>query len=325
MTSWDQMREDRPLDALFPELGEPAEAFPIADARVFGSEQPVVHPRVLDVALEQGRAWAAALWQTPEDADALEREVRAVLGATILHELSQPPDRMDWAERVFLGAHLFAYAPLDEAQRARLLAMGFVETPPDPEAYRERLKAWRAEAARGGWSLPRAPHSLWWLPLRRPEDPMSDKLRDIEAQLLLRLRGEVWGYTPGRPSRALATLVEHHFNVVMRPGAEGLHHLDVLLVDREPGRPRWLSPMIFQGIADFVGVVLMAERHTQVQWAVCDADGHGLIQPPLLRVHTKKGPVDLSIGQELLDLLVMPYHEHRAPPLLRDWLASRFA
>lgn len=132
--------------------------------------------------------------------------------------------------------------------------------------------------------------------------------------MLDQLGGEVWGETPGGPSKLLATYVRQHFNTTVTPSRDGLHAFELFLVQDKPDELRWMPPLIFQALCDFVGVVLQAEYGLSAQWALCTPDDDGFAPPPVLRVATATGYEQIAIGERIVKWCVMARGGH-APTL----------
>lgn len=322
---WGTMREDRPLDALFPELTAPSAPNDLAPGEEASDVQtaPSVHPGVLEVELEGAQEWTLAIWGMHDPVEVVLGQLRRQIEATLLLELSRPPGWGGVAERRMHGIHLFAFDVLPEAMKVGLGALGFEEVTYDQLQYGNRMHAWQNEAKRGGWKTPAHPMSLWWAPFMRGGD-LAGKLREVHEEVATRLGNRVWGQQPGTPSHVMASVLERHVNVSIKPGAESLHELDMLLVDRTPAKLRWVEPMLFQALCDFIGVSVMAARGGKIQWATCESDREGGHFPPLFRLTRGRGPSDVQVGLLLLRAIIMPFDESAGAPLLRDWYARHF-
>lgn len=315
------MSEDRPLDALFPELraAAPNDTPDAPTEPVPQGELPVLYPKVLEVELEEWQEWTFALWRQPETSLELEEALTEMLEATLLMECSRPPGWGGIEERHIKGIHLFAFAALSGEDEAVLARCGFARVAWDPERYANRMQAWKNEGKTLGASAPDAPMSLWWSEFGTPDPELARALTSIHEAMATRLGTTLWGAQPGVPSHMMAGLLERHFQLSCKPDVESLHALDMLLVERTPGVIRWMPPMIFQGLCDFVGVLLMAKRRREVRWGACESDREGGHLPPLLRFASKKGPLDINVGLALVRAIIMPIAQAEDAPLLRDW------
>jgi len=317
---WKRMREDRPLDALFPELLAPsAPNDDLPTSKASGDPLPVLYPKILEVELENWQEWTLALWREPADAAELDASLKTLIEATLLLELSRPPGWGGAEDRSLRGFHLFAFASLDEACCDVLARYGFTRVSWDEHVYGNRLHAWKNEGRALGATVPDAPRSLWWSEFAKPNAELQRKVRTVHEELAERLGTRIWGERPGTPSHTMAGLMERHFKLSCKPDLETLHALDMLLIERQTGVIRWLEPMVFQGLCDFIGVLLMALRRREVKWGACESDREGGHLPPLLRYTGKKGPVDIPIGLDLMRAVVMPIESEDDAPLLRDW------
>jgi hypothetical protein len=306
------MREDRPLDALFPELTRAPVAQPLTLPA--GFNLPAVHPRLLHVELEQGREWGIAVWSDAPETLGL---LRATLEAALLRELSAPPCA-DSPPPALAGLHLACFVDLDPSALAQL---GFAAATWDAEGWRDRMRAWRQEAAQAGFELPEAPRSVWRLPVA--EHPLGEPLWQIEARLNRELAGELWGEHPGKPSYRLAAALQPYATGPLRPTLAGLDALGATLVSRELGALRWLPPQIFQGVCDMVAVTWAQALGAPIQWALCEPTPDGSALPPQLRLKLPgEAGRELPIALILLRLCVLPITHPDATPPLGAWLRS---
>lgn len=297
-----RISEDRPLDALLPELEKPPTR---GDASA--PSGAAVHPRVLEVQLEHHMEWALACWADPGP-QALREQLRRLLEVTFLAEYSQPATE-ELVERNFEAVQLLVFADLDDAAQAVLEELGFSSVSYVPDNYVERMSAWRDEARAAGGEVPNVPRSVWKADIERPSDALAEKLAKLERQMVNKLDGDVWGETPGGPSRLMATYMRQFFNTTVTPSREGLHNFELFLVQETPGKLRWLGPVVFQGLCDFMGVLLQAEHNFTVQWALCTPDSSGFAPPPVFRVLLPGGHRHVSIGQLVVQWAVMPRDE----------------
>ena len=318
--------EDRPLDSIFPELAQASSAPRRAGGAPAQADEgdgqgrpPVIDPRVLEVELEQSQEWSMACWHVPEQAQELAAPLGRLLEATLLQELSRPPGWGGVEQRRIDGVVLFVFDELGEPACEALTALGFAPLEWEPERYANRLQTWQHEARLEGWPAPTRPDSLWRAPLVRPSGALGRRLRRVHEEMAELLGAKVWGQAPGQPSHAMARQLSGQVQVEITPDREGLHALDMLLVERTAGVIRWLEPMIFQGLCDFVGVVAMAARARQVSWGACEANGHGGHYPPVFRLTGGGGASEVPIGLLLLRAAIMPIQDAEQAPLLRDW------
>lgn len=320
------MRQDRPLDAFLPELQEPQvpNELVLAQDALEASESPLVqapllHPSVLEVEVEGGWAWAMALWRAPKGQEDLDNVMQRAIERTLLQEMSRPPGYGGAEQRTFLGIHLFVFAPIHDVDRDVLARYGFFATEYVADQYAARLLSFKNEAKLGGWSCQDTPSAIFWSPMQHPDPDLAQTFLSVHEEIVRVLARQVWGMSPGMPSKAMAQALSKHISVSITPTLDGLHELDMILVERKTRTLRWLSPMMFQGLADFLGIIWIAEAKKQVQWALCEVDSDGLFLPPMHRIATQKGPVDVSIGEELVRLAMMPVEDLEQIPLMRDW------
>src|SRR5690554_5054688 len=191
-----RMSEERPLDALLPGLGKSArkKSEPI--------DASAVHPRVLEVKLEDHWEWTLGVWSDP-GARALEKRLRELIQVTVLAELSKSPDSKT-ASRNFSKMRLLAFSELSAKSREVIEKIGFSEVGFESDQYAERVAAWRDEASAAGLSSSARPTAVFVLDISRGDPVIAKNLLTIQGQMTKTLAGEFWGQTPGGPSRLMA-------------------------------------------------------------------------------------------------------------------------
>ncbi len=320
-----QMNEDRPLDALFPELAQPYAPNDGGDVAEQAVHPPMLGTQVLEVELEHAQRWCMVCWRAPDEGESLETSLRDLLEATLLQEMSRPPGWGGAKERHVEGIDLFVFEELDESSLQALARLGFVRAQFEDVTYGNRLHAWKNEALQGGWRVATSPASLWHAPLSGPEDrTLADALREAHEEIAVRHDARLWGAYPGEPSHTMASVLERTLKRSIEPTMESLHELDVLLIERRPGVIRWIEPMVFQGLCDFMGIVLMANQRARVQWGVCESDNHGGHLPPVFRLSGRGGARDVEVGRALLRHAVMPRMDAPELEMLTAWFERVF-
>lgn len=320
LPSWSKMSEDRPLDSLFPELAGEYQDVP---ASAEAPAAPLLCPQVLEVELEHTWQWAMATFEAPQLLRELLSPLNTLVEATLLQELSRPPGYGGLEGRAFEGAVLFAFEALPDAWASPLEAAGWHRLNHySADDYRERMGAWQRIAREEGFACPAQPAQIWWMPLHRPEPTIAAKLKFVQVRTAEALGARVWGQNPGMPSKVMAQQLQQQFSLSPAPTLDGLHELDMLLVERAPHRVRWLDPMIFQGLCDLICVIAIHELRHRVQWGVSQTDGHGGVYPPLMRLERASGAQDIELGQQLYRAIIAPLEDEQEAPLLRDWLKA---
>lgn len=285
-----------------------------------------MHPGVLETELEDGYDWTLACWFDPGGAQALAQELRALVEATLLSALSQPARLGDRIARRYKSLTLLLFYPIEGDLEGALGELGFVRRPYQADHYKARLAALRPQAMRQAVRLPEAPDSVWEAPVSLPEGSHGQKLWQLQGMLQARLEGQLWGEEPGRPSRALAQLLEGSLGAHIAPDLEGLSTMEMFALQRQGAGVRWTAPLLFQGLCDLVGILLQARFQMKVEWALCEPTPAGLYAPPLLRVTPQRGGPQrstlLPIGQILLRRAILPSQGSYQPSLaqwLRQW------
>lgn len=267
-----------------------------------------IHPRVLEVELEHHSEWALACWSDTDPSE-LRDQLYRLLELTFLAEYSQQPS-IALGERNFQAVQLLVFDELSQPSREVLGDLGFAETQYVPDQYEERMAAWRQEAEAEGVTPPESPVAVFKADIERPNASISETLDEIQRKMIDRLDGEVFGETPGGPSKLMATHFRQHFNTTITPDRKGLHSFELFLVQEKARTLRWMPPMIFQGLCDFVGVVLQAEYRLNVQWALSTPDDMGFAPPPVFRVPASGGGHEhIPVGEMIIQWCVLPQPE----------------
>jgi hypothetical protein len=298
------------LDALLPELAEPGRSESEA------IEALAVHPRVLEVELEDSWEWAMTCWFDP-GSEELADQLTMMIVATLLAEMSTPPAALK-VERNFSAVRLLVFAELSAESRAAIERLGFKSAPYVGDEYVERMAAWRDEARAAGTHIGSKPDEIFVLEVVRDDPAISAKLDEIQRRMVEDLGDEVWGETPGGPSRLMATYFRQYLNSSVTPSHEGLRAFELFLSQEKTDVLRWMPPVLFQGLCDFVGVILQAEYEFEAQWGLCATDETGFTPPPLLRVSTDAGFEIVPVGEFLVEWCIMPRGDDAAQ--LADYL-----
>lgn len=304
------MSAERPLDALLPALREPS--IPKAD----------VHPRVLELATDEGAEWMLLVWSDPGGPQALHEQVQALVEATLLAELSRPAERVKAdGERRFTGLRLVVFPDLDWDVFPAIRAFGFR---PDEATFGEDTqRAIESEAERAQQTA-RPPASVWRATIQAPKGALGDKLDQIQAMMADRFKKERWGENPGGPSHLFATYVAKVFGEKIRPTREGLDSLDLLVVQRDEDVIRWMPPLVFQAVCDFIPVVASSVYKARISWAQSEDLGDGFSHPPLLRVDDGGTGIHIPIGHHVLRWWMMPLFPGDEVPGIAAWVEDQF-
>lgn len=298
---------DRPLE----DLGAPLRRSPI-------------HERVLVVERPDGFEWVLTVWEDPGGDRALHTGVRRLVEATLLSALSCPASHREAVEQTPRALRLIQLADVPGRADAALRAFGFQPWEAPASWLEERLAALRTEARAVGAPLGDV-RATWSAEIREPSGMLGDKLRALHTVMTDRLGADVWGATPGGPSRLLAELLRRFFAAEITPTLDGLRTAEVLLVQQGPGFVRWIPPLLFQALCDLVGVVTVATWGEPVQWAVCAPEPGGFVPPPTFRIDSPSWASHVPIAAHLLRWCVMPLQPGEQPPPLADWIAKQYA
>lgn len=311
------MSAERPLDALLPELRRPA------PVRV-----PVtpIHQRVMEVELDTGREWLLTCWADPGSQREFHKQVLALLEAALLVELSRSPRQVrEEPVRRFVGIRLIVYPELPYPVPPAVGAFGMREEAYDEESYTERMAALRAEAKALNIDIPDEPAGVFAAPIAPLDGTLGEKLESIHTMMAERFGDDYWGATPGGPSKLFAEYAKREFQETIAPDLNGLRTFELLLVRNTPDVIRWIPPLLFQALCDFIGVVAQAGFGQNVAWADCGEDDLGMCPPALFKVAPKGGkPYHLPIAHHVLRWCMMPVGEGEQVPSLAEWARDQF-
>lgn len=309
------MSADRPLDALLPELT--TQSLPVP--------KEILHPRVLELGPSEGDAWVMAMWADPGTPQEIHRQVRRLLEATLLANLSRAAETGEELDRVPSTLRLLIFSTTRSNVAEALKAFGFRLDKNIPFAG-DQLETLRQDGLRAGWDVPELPISTWTAPLVQPASNGREDLMAIHKRLRELINDDCWGNTPGAFSRCAANLIRIEQGIEIDASLQGLDKFEDLLVQRnEIGSVRWIPAMLFQALADFIGVVIQQTYQHKVEWALCEPEDNGFGPPPVFRITRADGTEEhLGIGLHLLRWSVMPILPGEEIPRLSAWLDSEF-
>lgn len=307
------MNHERPLDALIPELAESRAPMPTLP----------LHQRVLEVETEGGFEWMLACWRDPGGAAKLHGSLKQLVEATLLSTLSAPPRRgVEVLGRRFEALRLMVFeaiAGLEDAVRA----FGMAAVPYEAASYTERMGVLRDEAQRMGWGEIGEPAMVLEAQLEHRADA---RLEGIQAHLVEALGDADWGSDPGRPSKLMAEFLASRGVPGLSPELSSLDTLESVLVSRTPNVIRWMPPLVFAALCDFIGVVIQSHYDVEVLWAVCEEDSFGMCPPPLFRLGHPEGRIEhFPVGLFVLRWCIMPIGAGEQVPPLSAWIEGEFS
>lgn len=308
------MSSDRPLDALLPELTFQAPAI----------AKSTLHPRILELGPSEGDAWVLALWSDPGSAQAIHNEVKKLLEATLLAHLCQSPDAGEALDRVPSRILLLAFSTVASNLAAALRAFGF-RLDEHAQFDGDRLETLRQEGLSSGWEIPEKPVSIWSVRISQPQE--GEPVYELHQRLRERLRGDFWGNEPGAFSLSAAAQIQHALGLRIQPDKAGLDTFEQAVARAShDGVIRWIPPVLFQALCDFVGVVTAAQWKHNVEWSLCEPDEGTFCPPPIFRVtrSDNKKQDHLAIGQHLMRWCVMPILDGEEIPSVWEWLEDEF-
>jgi len=266
-------------------------------------EHPHIHPRVLELRTSAGFEWLLSCWQNPGGARRLHEQLKPVFEATLLSSLSSPPMMREEVNRHRAGVRLFVF---DEIQgiAGGLAQLGFTPYGSGEEAHlAPAMKVLAEDAATFGLAIPPNPVSSWRVELHRPDTA----LENINQEMSEKMGADVWGATPGGPSRLFAVYADALFRVNLQPDLESLDRFVELVSQDQAAGVRWIPPLLFQALCDFVGVVATeVSNDVEVQWALCRTLEGRNHTPPSLRLIGAGEQWEVPVGLHLMRSLVMP-------------------
>lgn len=309
------MSSERPLDALLDGLSTPEPAVP----------QSALHPRILELGEDEGDAWVLAMWTDPGSARGAHEQIRKLIEATLLANLTRAAASGEAIDRVPSKLRLFVFTTVKENLATAIRLFGF-SLDDDIDIDDQALQTLRNEGIESGWDVPEQPVSCWTSTLRQPATDGPQELVTVHQRLRELINDDCWGSNPGAFSHNMALLLQQEMGVEIQPTLRGLNALEELLAQRDVrNRIRWIPAMLFQALADFVGVVIQQTYHHKVEWALCEPESDGFGPPPVFRITYDDGSSEhLNIGMHLLRWCIMPILDGEELPRLSEWLDSEF-
>lgn len=313
------------LDELFPGLRDPERVQALKDrAALAQSPEGALHPRVLDLSgtSETGDAGEPVrvliAWRDPGGARALFERLKPSIEATLLADLSCPPELLRDDPRPFEQLLFVQYAPIDDVEAA-LAPFGLsplsVDARSSDPALRTALALVRHEAQVCGLGELDDPVGVFGVTVKTTHHAAA-----LEQELAQTVGKEPWGEAPGEMARALASAYDAVGLGKLAPTLLGLRNLEKVILPTGHGVIRGIGPFLFQALCDLCGAIASTELDRHVDWAVCEPDEEGVAQPPLLRVSTDGGHAHIPIGLELMRWCMMPRRKGEDIPPFADWL-----
>lgn len=300
-----------------------------------------LYPRVASLEDESGRSLVLLLERAPGVAEELYQEVRQVIEAAFLAELSQPLEDSGSTKEERLGSEagpsaedagdlpwnrvcLLSYVSPSPDWASALRAFGLVRS--DLSAISATLLA-KVRGQVGACDgrddeLPHLPSALWVATLSCGQ---FGKIPHNAERALRRCGGtQPWGSRPGELARAFAELAG--WPTTWRQSFAVLDALEAHWVTDEREVVRWLPRGVFQAMCDVLGVVGESAARWRVEWAQSEPDEQGLWSAPLLRWQAPGNgqPVLFPVALHLLRWWVMPLQEGEEVLPLRQWAEHYF-
>jgi len=313
MSDTDRPSPRGPLDELVPGLRAP-------DARFSLSE---VHPRALELPLGAGgHALVLCVWKAPASASALHAQLRPLIEAALLAELSRPVSQLrehpqDWRALMLITFEPFAFDPMPALAPFALSQASLAS----PDA-RAAAALWRREGQRVDGEVGDEPVALYSAALAQSKDA---RVQSAIAHTLAAAPEDAWGSHPGRLARGLADALSTQGLAGVEPTHAGLARLEQLLVPDVSDAVRWLPPIAFQALCDLLAIAAHSWG-MQVRWGVCEPDEDtGLAPPPVIHVQRGSTSGHVPLGEHVLRWCIMPRRADETIPPLADWAQHEFA
>lgn len=303
------------LTELFPHLAAPMESIPLAP----------VHVRAL--AFEDGPdlTLGFVVWKDPGGAARLRRDLGNAIESALLALLSRPATTIaEEGERMPSRLRVLCFDTIEGPVAPALAPFGLAPVAYSAAALAPTMSLVRGEAARCGAVMPDAPVAVWEVPVCLPDAARGAEVSRLELVIRDQVGEHVWGQTPGEFFRALSSAFTNGGDRPLTLSLESLDRIEGAIGQLAPGRIRWIPPMVFQALADTIGVIASKEFGRSVDWALCEPDDGGLSQPPLLRAKLPDGVVHIPIGEHLLRWSMMPLAPGEVPPPLSEWTLDQF-
>lgn len=303
------------LTELFPHLTEKAETIPLAP----------IHVRAL--AFEDGPELTLGfvVWSDPGSAARLRRDLGLAIEAALLGMLSRSAATLaEEGERRPSRVRVLFFTEVPDEYGAALAPFGLTPVAYDATRLAPTMSLVRGEAARCGAAMPDAPTAVWEVAVALPEGARGAEVERVELVLRDVLASSVWGDKPGEFFRALSGALVAAKEDPLPLSLEAVDRVETLVGQLVPGRIRWIPPLLFQALADTIGVVATKEFARKVDWAPCEVEDDGSVPPPLLRAKLPDGVVHIPIGEHLLRWSMMPLASGEVPPALSEWTLDQF-
>ena len=274
-----------------------------------------VHPAVLQVSGDQTRRWTVAIWSVNPGASAILREIQELVEGTLIAHLSYPPSEKERVTESFDSFDLVFFEEVPQKMIAALTEGGWepVEVSSLTDDELDRLTVFQSEARKADQVIADGPVAMWRMPVARGAEELRERVDNAAERTLPKIKGQVWGEQPGWFSRAFCEELRQEVQVTITPDAKGLAALEDIVVDRLQGHLQVHRSIVFQAICDFIGVLLQAQGHVEVQWGTCPVDERsGLAPAPVMRMRHPGGVWKvLAVGRDVVRRISVPWG---APP-----------
>jgi hypothetical protein len=299
-----------PLDELVPGLRAKSERLPALP----------VHPRVVRAQRDDGSyALVLVSFAPPANVRAFHAALKPLVEATLLVELSRPPRAVKGESTRLTSLELLLfYEPPFELAPA-LVPFAFERADVSAPAASKALSLARRERQLIDGTAGDEPLVRFSAHVAHPSEVRA---KQLEAALRDRASDAVFGESPGVQARALAECAQS-IGIEVAPTRAGIEAIEALVVQETTGVVRFMSPLVYQGLCDLIGVTAH-ELGTEVEWGVCEPDEAGIAPPPLLRATDGENAWHVPIGEHVLRWCVMPLAPGEVVPTLGAWAEHEF-
>lgn len=283
-----------------------------------------LHPRVVSMGHEDGsRSLVACFWESPESAASLHAQLKPLLEAALLAELSLTGEQMQQVTGPLRSVQLLMYQEGDATFAQALAPFGLKPVAVDDAVGRRAAALMRGEALLLDRPVPDSPLARFEVQCVPTEHPLANEVGSV----LRRQTEGAWGAAPGLLARRAADALASADFAGVEPTAAGIERLESLLVHTKTDVIRWIEPVWFQSLCDLIAVAAHTAWGMQVQWGVCEPEQDtGLCPPPVIRVERPGETAGhVPLGQHVLGWCIMPRRPDETIPPLWQWAEHEFS
>ncbi len=261
---------------------------------------------VVETAVEGGYVWTLSSWGGASSAEDIVEEFRVALSSALLAVLSRPARDRALLGREYIGVEWYQCGEsiAQESMDALMRGLGFSRRSRENIDSTSAVERMRGMALEHGEELSGESIQVWEAPVAFYTGAYGQQLWDMQRMMYERMDDALWGEQPGGPSKLFAGLVRNLLGAHVGPNREGLSTMELLLVQDSEVHVRWMPPLLFQALCDFVGILLRTMFRVEVEWAVSEELG-GVWSVPQLSVRHGEKRMIFPVGDWLLGCCVL--------------------